>query len=84
MSRPLAFALVLTAGLAGCGNPMNLTYDFGRAYYSALQTQADLSRPGVQAAQHRLSGLEGTEIRLRAFETSTDMEDESTTFNAGR
>lgn len=70
MTRFLQLALLL--GIGACNNPMTLTYDFGRAYTSALQTQADLSRPSVAAAQYRLSGIEGTEIRLRLQERTTE------------
>jgi hypothetical protein len=71
---------LLLLGLAACGNPMNLTYDFGRSYTAALQTQSDLSRPSVAAAQYRLSGMEGTEIRLRLRETTTEAKTDSVTF----
>ncbi|TVQ86502.1 MAG: hypothetical protein EA397_20095 [Deltaproteobacteria bacterium] len=70
MTRLLFLGTLL--GLAGCANPMTLTYDFGRAYTAASITQADLSRPSVAAAQYRLSGIEGTEIRLRLQERTTE------------
>jgi len=71
MTRLLALALL--AG--GCANPMTLTYDFGRAFTAATQMQADLTRPSVAAAQYRLSGLEGTDIRLRLRETTGEAKD---------
>jgi hypothetical protein len=63
--------------LAACGNPMNLSYDFGRAYILTSQVQADLSRASVAAAQYRLSGVEGAEIRMRVNE-QTQMRKEGT------
>jgi hypothetical protein len=74
--------VILLFALAACGNPMNLTYDFGRAYNGAFQQQADLSRPSVAAAQYRLSGLEGTAIRLRVKESATDKSVEQSTLRS--
>lgn len=71
--------VLVLLGLAACGNPMNLTYDFGRAYGAAVQAQADLSRPSVAAAQYRLAGLEGTEIRLRLREETAEAKSEEST-----
>ena len=73
MNRTLILGLVLLAG--GCANPMTLTYDFGRAFNTATQMQADLTRPSVAAAQYRLSGLEGTDIRLQLRETTGEAKD---------
>jgi len=75
MNRILIVAL--GAGLlSACGNPMNLSYDFGRSYSAAFQAQADLSRPSVAAAQYRLSGMEGTQIRIQVEESAGDQADE--------
>lgn len=74
--------LLVLAGLtltSGCGNPMNLGYDFGRAYTGAFQTQADLTRPSVAAAQYRMSGIEGTMIRLRLELEAGDAESDQST-----
>lgn len=73
MTRPLLLALL---ALVGCNNPMNLSYDFGRAYKAAFQTQAALDRPSVAAAQYRLSGMEGTQIRLQVEQSASDQADE--------
>lgn len=73
MTRNLAL-IGLLVGIAGCQNPMNLGYDYGRAFNGGFQTQADLSRPAVAAAQYRMSGVEGTMIRLRVYEQTTDAE----------
>lgn len=80
MNRTI-LVLATALGLSACGNPMNLTYDFGRAYNSAFSAQADLSRPSVATAQHRLSGLEGTLIRLNTSAETTNSESEKSTFN---
>ena len=80
MTRVLPLLLVLSSGaLAGCTNPMNMTYDFSRSYYGSFQAQANLSRPSVAAAQYQLAGMEGTEIRLRLREEATDATKETVT-----
>lgn len=78
MNRATTCAMVLgLVALAGCNTPMNLAYDFGRSYKSAFQSQAALDRPSVAAAQYRLSGLEGTMIRLQINEQTSDRADET-------
>ncbi|MFT7517946.1 MAG: hypothetical protein ACI9MC_000070 [Kiritimatiellia bacterium] len=79
MNRLLPLLILTGSMLAGCNNPMNMTYDFSRSYYGSFQAQSNLSRPSVAAAQYQLGGIEGTEIRLRLRETSTDAEAENIT-----
>lgn len=79
MNRLVLFVALIS--LSGCANPMNLTYDFGRSYTASVQAQSDLSRPSVAAAQYRLSGMEGTEIRLRLYETTTEASSEEIQFD---
>ena len=67
MNRTL-FALFLV--LAGCGQPLHLGYDYGRAYTSAFDTQADLSRPSVATMQYPLYGVEAQAIRLKVSATT--------------
>ncbi|MFK7929910.1 MAG: hypothetical protein AB8H79_17080 [Myxococcota bacterium] len=78
MTRTLLVCAGLTL-LGGCGNPMNLGYDFGRAFTASFQTQADLTRPSVAAAQYRMTGIEGTMIRLRLETEAGDAESERST-----
>ena len=63
MTRSIILAAVALIA-SGCGTPMNLAYDFGRSYSAAFQTQADLTRASVAAAQYRLSGIEGTFVTV--------------------
>ena len=58
----------------GCGSPLHLQYDHGRASSQAFSAQGDLSRPSAAADAYPLSGTEGIEIRSQVFETSTDAE----------
>lgn len=78
MTRSIILAAVALIA-SGCGTPMNLSYDFGRSYSAAFQTQADLTRASVAAAQYRISGLEGTAIRLQVEQSTTDASDERET-----
>jgi len=72
--RPLhLIALFLFA--SGCGSPLHLTYDHGRAFTAAIIAQADLTRPAVASSQYRLYGQEAVDIRLRVRESSTNAED---------
>jgi hypothetical protein len=67
--------LLLLAALAttsGCGSPVHLTYDFGRAYTATFSAQADLTRPSVANRQYLLYGIEGTKIRLNVQESATE------------
>lgn len=82
MTRPLVLA-ALALGLGGCVNPMHLSYDYGRSFKAAFQTQPDLSRPTVASSQHPLAGMEGVQIRLRTREATTKEQTEMSTLNAG-
>ena len=64
---PLAFLL-------GCGSPLHLQYDHGRASSQAFSAQGNLARPGIEDDAVPLSGAEAMEIRSRVFEQSTDAE----------
>ena len=66
--------VVALAILAGCGSPLHLTYDFGRAYTEAFTAQPDLTRKSIAGSTYRLYGVEAAEIRLRVRENSTDAE----------
>jgi hypothetical protein len=69
------------AALAGCGSPLHLTYDFGRAYDKAFTMQADLSRPSVANSQYFLYGPEAEAIRLQVREDTTDKEEKKITID---
>jgi len=71
MIRP---ALILSLALAGCGSPLHLQYDHGRASQAAFNTQADRTRPAVADSAYPLTGSEALEIRSRVFEQMTDTE----------
>ena len=60
--------------LIGCGSPMHLQYDHGRASSQAFSAQGNLARPGIEDDAVPLSGTEAMEIRSRVFEKSTDTE----------
>ena len=36
--------------LLACASPTHLQYDHGRAFYTAMQVQSDLTRPSAAAA----------------------------------
>ena len=69
--RPMLYCALLTAATA-CTTPLHKAYDYARAYQAAFDTQADLSRPSVQASQHALNGLEAHAIRLQVVKDTTD------------
>ena len=60
--------------LIGCGSPVHLQYDHGRASSQAFSAQGNLARPGIEDDAVPLSGTEAMEIRSRVFEQSTDSE----------
>ena len=60
--------------LLGCGSPLHLQYDHGRASSQAFSAQGNLARPGIEDDAVPLSGAEAMEIRSRVFEQSTDAE----------
>ena len=60
--------------LMGCGSPVHLQYDHGRASSQAFSAQGNLARPGIEDDAVPLSGAEAMEIRSRVFEQSTDAE----------
>ena len=64
--------LALTVG--GCGSPLHLAYDFGRAYTEAFIAQADLTRPTIASSRYYLYGVEAAEIRIRVRDQTTDAE----------
>jgi hypothetical protein len=67
-------ALIAALSLAGCGSPLHMQYDHGRASNAAFNAQADRTRPTVASAAYPLTGTEALEIRARVFEQSTDTE----------
>lgn len=73
-----AGAALIAAGLlsSGCASPLHLQYDYGRAYTTAIVSQADLTRPSVANAQYQLYGTEAEAIRIRVREKTTDEEDQ--------
>ncbi|MEZ4241037.1 MAG: hypothetical protein R3F59_33730 [Myxococcota bacterium] len=71
----LVAALLAAAGLSGCASPLHLQYDYGRAYTTAIISQADLTRPSVANAQYQLYGTEAEAIRIRVREKTTDEEE---------
>ena len=70
--RPMILSLPWLA--LGCGSPLHLQYDHGRASALAFDAQANLSRPQTASSAYALTGTEGLEIRSRVFETTTDAE----------
>ena len=60
--------------LVGCGSPLHLQYDHGRASAQAFSAQGNLSRPEVADAAYPLQGIEAWEIRARVLEQSSDTE----------
>ena len=76
MNRSLLATSLLGASIlgVGCGEPLHLGYDHGRAYTEAFMAQADLTRPSVANEQYVLYGIEGVQIRLNVQEVSTEQE----------
>jgi hypothetical protein len=72
---PALLGLLAAAALSGCASPLHLQYDYGRAYTTAIISQADLTRPSVANAQYQLYGTEAESIRIRVRETTTDEEE---------
>lgn len=67
--------LLLALFLApGCSQPMHIQYDYGRAYWEAARTQADLSRESVAESIYPLSGHEAEMMRMNLEKSSTDEE----------
>jgi len=60
--------------LSGCGSPLHLQYDHGRASAQAFSAQGNLTRPEVADAAYPLQGIEAWEIRTRVLEQSSDTE----------
>ena len=74
----LALALALSA-LSGCAEPAHLSYDFGRAYTTTFDAQADLTRSSVLDRRYHLAGVEAQAIRLNVrAETTAEETGEST------
>jgi len=69
MLRLLPLALML-----GCGSPLHLQYDHGRASAQAFAAQGNLDRPGSAQDAYPLQGIEAWEIRNRVLEQSSDNE----------
>ncbi len=67
-------ALIAAATAFGCGSPLHLQYDHGRASDAAFNAQADRTRTTVAGSAYSLSGTEALEIRARVFEQATDAE----------
>ena len=60
--------------LLGCGSPLHLQYDHGRASAQAFSAQGNLTRPEVADEAYPLQGVEAWEIRNRVLEQSSDTE----------
>jgi hypothetical protein len=75
ITRAIQAAALLA--ISGCGQPLHLGYDHGRAYTEALSAQADLTRPSIVNSQYNLYGIEGVTIRLMVQEASTAAEEAS-------
>jgi hypothetical protein len=67
-------ALIAAVSLTGCGSPLHMQHDHGRASDAAFNAQADRTRPTVANAGYSLTGTEALEMRARVFEKSTDTE----------
>lgn len=70
----LSLAVVALAALCACSSPKHLTYDHGRSFNEAFDTQTDLTRPSVKDAIYPLSGAEAILIRKAVEVESTDAE----------
>ena len=57
---------MILALIAGCGQPVHLQYDLGRAYEAAWETQSDLTRPTVADEAYPVSGTEALAVRQNA------------------
>jgi hypothetical protein len=67
--------LVLSAAaLAGCGSPVHLQYDHGRASTAAYAAQANPSASTPAVSGYDLSGQAGLAIRTRVLEQASDTE----------
>ena len=60
--------------LFGCGSPLQLQYDHGRASAQAFAAQGNLSRPEVADDAYPLQGIEAWEMRNRVIEQASDTE----------
>lgn len=74
MTRTLPLLIASTGLLAACGQPKQLQDNYGEAYRSSMEIQADRGRPTVADAAYPLTGFEGIELRTRVTEESTDEE----------
>ena len=63
--------------LLACAAPTHLQYDYGRAYYTSFQVQADLSRSSVTSEVYPLNGVEAEGIRAKSVEATTTTTTES-------
>ena len=68
----------------GCGGQRHLTYDFGRSYTNTFMMQSDRSRASVADTEYVLYGPEGTAIRMRVEQSSTDTETEEVSETSGK
>ena len=67
-------AIFVAATVMGCGSPLHLQYDHGRASDAAFNAQADRTRASAAGAAYTLTGTEALEIKARGFEKATDAE----------
>jgi hypothetical protein len=79
----LVAAVALGAVASGCAEPAHLSYDFGRAYTSAFQTQADLTRASALDRNYPLSGVEAQSIRLNVQAETTEVKTGESEFEIG-
>ena len=71
MTRTVIFVAAI---LMGCGSPLHLQYDHGRASDAAFNAQADRTRASVAGAAYPLTGTEAIESKARGFEKAPDAE----------
>ena len=65
---------IIALALVGCGSPLHLQYDHGRASDAAFEAQANRTRTAVSGSAYTLTGTEALEIRSRVFEQMSDTE----------
>ena len=76
--------LGVAVGIGGCGSPLHLGYDYGRAFSQAMTAQADLTRPTAANEQYALYGIEGVKIRLLVQQSSTQATTGTATLTSGQ
>jgi hypothetical protein len=80
MTRATLALALLASVVGGCAEPAHLSYDFGRAYTSTFDAQADLTRSSVLDRRYHLAGVEAQAIRLNVRAETTEEETGESTY----